>query len=131
MRAPYVLVMTSPLRAALRDRLKTAMRARDRHTAGAIRTLIAALENAEAVRVEATATPVTDSPYVAGAAVGLGASEVPRRVLAPHEERALVAREVADLRQAAQTLATAGRQERSAELLRFAETVERLLEADR
>jgi type VI protein secretion system component VasF len=107
------------------------MRARDRHTAGAIRTLIAALENAEAVRVEATATPVTDSPYVAGAAVGLGASEVPRRVLAPHEERALVAREVADLRQAAQTLATAGRQERSAELLRFAETVERLLEADR
>jgi hypothetical protein len=120
--------MTSPLRAALRDRLKAAMRARDGRTAGAMRTVIAALENAEAVPVKSTGTPVTSSEYVAGTSLGPGSGEFPRRVLSPDEERALVAREVAELRLSSATLAKVGRHKRSAEMLRIAETVEEVLE---
>lgn len=104
------------------------MRARDKRTAGAMRTVIAALENAEAVPVESTGTPVTSSEYVAGTGRGLGVGEAPRRALSPDEERALVAREVAELRLSSETLAKAGRHERSAEVLQMAETVEEVLE---
>jgi hypothetical protein len=90
-----------------------------------MRTVIAALENAEAVGVPANAAPVAISEYVAGATAGLGAGEAPRRVLTPDAERALVEREVADLRSTAATLAAAGQHDRSAELLHAAHTLER------
>lgn len=120
--------MTSPLRAVLRGRLKSAMRARDKRTAGAMRTVIAALENAEAVPLESTGTPVTSSEHIAGTGFGLGVGEASRRALSADEERALVAREVAELRLSSAALAKAGLHERSAEMLRMAETVEEVLE---
>jgi hypothetical protein len=104
------------------------MLARDRHAAAVMRTVIAALENAEAVSASANATPIAMSEHVAGAAAGLGAGEAPRRVLTPEEERALVEREVADLRSTSATLAAAGRHDRSAELLHAAHTLEGILE---
>jgi hypothetical protein len=85
------------------------------------------LDNAEAVPVTPPGS-VAMSEYVAGAAVGLGAGEVPRRVLSSDEERALVAREVADLRSSAATLAGAGRHDRSAKLVGMAAIVEAVLE---
>lgn len=119
--------MTSPLRAALRDRLKSAMRDKDRSTVGGLRSVLAALENAEAVHTVSPATQSTTSEHVAGGAVGVGAGEAPRRTLSPGEERALVEREVAELRLSAATLAVVGQDERSSELIRLAETVEELL----
>ena len=119
--------MTSPLRAALRERLKVAMRARDRQTAEAMRSVLSALDNAEAVPVTPPGS-VAMSEYVAGAPVGLGASEGPRRVLSSDEERALVAREVAELRSSAATLAGAGRYDRSSELVAMAAIVEAVLD---
>jgi hypothetical protein len=120
--------MTSPLRIALRDRLTAAMRLRDRQTAGAMRSVLAALENAEALPVTPHETMVTTSEHVAGGAVGLGVGEVPRRLLSPLDESAVVQREIAELRSASSTLAAAGQHERAAELIQIAETVEEVLE---
>jgi uncharacterized protein len=120
--------MTSPLRTALRSRLKAAMRAGDRQTAGAMRSVLAALENAEAVPGTSQATSLTQSEHVAGAALGLGAAEAPRRVLFAADERALVEREVAELRQSAALFAEAGKDERRLELLEVAAAVEAVLE---
>jgi hypothetical protein len=120
--------MTSPLRAELRNRLKVAMRDRDRQLAGGIRSALAALENAEAVPVDRDGGTTAASEHVAGGAVGVGSGEAPRRQLSDEEERGLVEREVAELRQSAATLAEAGQDERSAELTRIAETVEQLLD---
>jgi hypothetical protein len=103
------------------------MRARDRQTAEALRSVIAALENVEAVPTASHRSPVVMSEHVAGAAVGVGVGEASRLVLSPDDERALVAREVAELRSASATLAEAGRHERSAELAKAADTVEELL----
>jgi hypothetical protein len=95
---------TSPLRRALRDRLTTAMRERDRDLVSALRSTLAALDNAEAVPLRdasGVGRPLTSSEHVAGAAIGVGAAEVERRVLGPGDERAVVADEVAGLREAA------------------------------
>ena len=120
--------MTSPLRTALRDRLKVAMRERDRQLVGGLRSVLAALENAEAVPVEQDGGTVATSEHVAGAAVGVGAGETRRRQLSQEEERGLVEREVAELRESAATLTEVGQDERSAELTRIAGTVEQLLD---
>lgn len=120
--------MTSPLRDALRQRLTEAMRARDRRTVSAMRTVLAALENAEAVPEAPHAGPVASSEHVAGAATGPGAGDAPRRDLSSDDERLVVAREVAELRSSAAALGEAGQRERSAELALAADTVEAVLE---
>lgn len=105
------------------------MRTRDRPTTAVMRSVLATLQNAEAVPVEPTQTLVSLSEHVAGAAGGLGASEAPRRTLLPAEEHSLVEREVAELRLSSAALIEAGRQDKSAELLTAAERVEEVLEA--
>lgn len=70
------------------------MRARDAVAVSALRSAIAALDNAEAVSVGAV--PTTGSEHVAGTAVGLGAAEVPRRELTEGETTAVLEREIAD-----------------------------------
>ena len=121
--------MSSTLRAALRTQLTTAMRARDRPTAGALRSVLAALENAEAVPT-IDELPAVTSEYVAGAAEGLRAGEAPRRLLTPDDERAVVQREVAEL----PVLVSSARRRWTAraqfELAGLATTVEQLLEGD-
>ena len=119
--------MTSLLRVAFRERLTEAMRARDRQTAGAIRSVLAALENAEASPVASPQTTVATSEHVAGGVVGLGAGEGTRRLLSAGDERALVQREVAELRSASATCAAVDQHERAQELVQIAETVEGIL----
>lgn len=114
----------SPTRAALRERLTTAMRAGDRTAVNALRSVIAALDNAEAVPDTETASGSTTSPHVAGAAAGLGAGEQPRRVLTKGDELAVVARETAELRASASTLSAAGQQARADELVRAAALID-------
>src|SRR4051812_46902607 len=82
----------------LRRALPAAMRSRDTIAVSALRSAIAALDNAEAVAVETLAktSAATPSQHVAGAAVGVGAAEVARRELSPADVVAVLEREIAE-----------------------------------
>ena len=71
---------------AIRDRLhralRDAMRARDSIAGSALRSALAALDNAGAVPPD-PAPAVASGPHFAGALAGLGAGEVARRSLIP------------------------------------------------
>lgn len=83
------------VRAALRAGLTTAMKARDRDAVTALRTAIAAIDNAEAVGTD-DQHDVRASRLIAGAATGVASTEVARRDLTPREVRALLRAEIAD-----------------------------------
>jgi uncharacterized protein YqeY len=103
------------------------MKARDQQTVAALRSALAAIDNAEAVEV--TGHPLgpagagggagvpEGAAAVAGAVLGLGAGEVERRSLTAGEMDAIVQREVAERRTAARAYEDAG-QSRYAERLR-------------
>lgn len=86
----------SPLRTRLRSALLEARRARDSTTVSTVRTVLAALENAEAV-------PLASAP-AAGAIEesvrGVGEADAPRRVLTDDEELAILEAEIASLDEA-------------------------------
>ena len=85
--------MTIPLRDRLRAALPTAMKARDTAAVAALRSALAAIENAAAVEAPA---PV-DGPSALGLpAVGLGVTEVARRVLDDAEVERIVRLEVSE-----------------------------------
>lgn len=88
------------LRSALRADLATAMKERRREVVDALRGILAAIDNAEAVA--APEPPEASSgPYVAGAAGGVGSTEVARRALAIDEVRALIRTHLDDVATAA------------------------------
>jgi uncharacterized protein len=120
------------LRTTLRTHLTTALRERDRPLAAALRSAIAALENAEAVAVEAgrptRPEDVAGSEHVAGATSGMAATEAVRRDLSPAEEVAVLAREVAELHEAAATFGAAGAEDRAAEATRAATVLDEVLQ---
>jgi hypothetical protein len=68
---------------------------------------VAAIDNAEAVPL-GDLPKSTSSADIAGAAVGVGATEASRRQLDPATERALVVAEVSSLVEAEQMYAAAG-----------------------
>jgi uncharacterized protein YqeY len=78
------------LRPQLRHALKTAMRSRDTAAVTALRSALAAIDNAEAISSDAPATHIGDGP-IAGAVNGLGGSEAARRELTEPEIIELVA----------------------------------------
>ncbi|RNL65211.1 hypothetical protein EFK50_04400 [Nocardioides marmoriginsengisoli] len=81
----------SELHDTLRTDLTTAMRARDTDRVRVLRTVLAAIANAEA-QPAADAGPVSarTSGPIAGAVSGLGATETDRRDLSEDEVRAIV-----------------------------------------
>lgn len=108
--------MVGSMRERLRAALKVAMKARDAAAVNALRTALAAVDNAEAVAVPATAaTPLVEG-VIAGAAAGVGATEAPRRVLTEDEVAAIVAAEVDERRAAAGDYRDAGQFGRAARL---------------
>ncbi|WP_377322501.1 hypothetical protein ACFJIY_23945 [Pimelobacter simplex] len=86
----------SDLADRLRADLTTALRARDRTRASVLRTVLGAIANAEAVPVPQAAPPLAEG-VIAGAVVGLGAAEAPRRELREDDVRAIVVAERDDL----------------------------------
>lgn len=83
----------------LRDSVTAAMKARDKTALRALRSALAAVENAEAVHApEPTGTV---SRHVAGAVTGLGAADVERRALTLAEAAAIVTAEARTLQVAA------------------------------
>jgi uncharacterized protein YqeY len=133
--------MTRPgdnnLRDRLRQALAVAMKARDRPAVAALRSALAAIDNAEAVdpaqalpgpgaghpdestrepgRPELAATE-PGHPKVAGSVVGVGATEVERRSLSPAQLEGIVRAEIADREAAAADYEGAGQVEQAERL---------------
>lgn len=90
------------MRADLRRDLALAIRERDAVAVSALRTALAAIENAEAVspaasEAEAEAKGPSPGPSpVAGSVLGLGAGEVPRRDLTDADVERILRTEVAE-----------------------------------
>ena len=114
------------IRTRMRRGLLQAMKARDQQAVAALRSTLAAIDNAEAVSVtpgtgtggagQASPAGGEGSP-IAGAVVGLGAAEVERRTLTVQETEAIVRAEVTDREAAARDYERAGRPDH-AEILR-------------
>ncbi|GAB3073108.1 hypothetical protein GCM10027215_09660 [Nocardioides zeae] len=98
-----------------------ALRARDRTAVSALRTTIAAIDNAEALPVD-VAVPSTSGP-VAGAVSGLGATEAVRRDLTSADLAALLTTQVEERRTAADEVERHGRDADAARLRREADVV--------
>jgi len=105
-----------PLRRRLRDALGTAIKERDRVAVGALRSALAAIENAEAVDVADTAENgglSGTSLAIERIPVGAGAAEVARRELSEGDVERIVRGEVAEREVAAITYERAGQGERA------------------
>ena len=82
------------LRDALRRDLASAMKAREPDAVSALRTAIAAIDNAEAVPVPDQQQASTSS-HIAGARAGLGAAETARRPIGSSQQMAILRDQVA------------------------------------
>jgi uncharacterized protein len=91
----------------LRAALGEAMRSRQMHAVAVLRETLSAIDNAEAAEPHATA-PMQQGVF-AGSIAGLGAGEVPRRVLGADEVIAIVEREITERRDAATMYEALGR----------------------
>jgi uncharacterized protein len=119
----------------MRRGLTAAMKARHKRAVATLRSTLAAIDNAEAVdaaaAVDATAGgehPAGDGP-IAGAALGVGAAEVERRVLTAAETEAIVRREVAERQHAAHAYERAGHAQPAERLRAEAELLTTYLDA--
>lgn len=83
------------IRATMRRDLVVALKARSADSASALRTALAAIDNAEAVDTDAATAFHHDGP-TAGATVGLGSSEVARRVLTVADVHSVVGAVIAE-----------------------------------
>ena len=111
----------------LRDALKAALRARQTDVVTVVRETLAAIDNAEAADLSA-APPVQDG-VIAGGVAGLGAGEVPRRVLNADAVTAIVEREIEERREAAATYSAAGRHDEATRLSQQADVLAALITA--
>jgi uncharacterized protein len=116
----------SGVRARLRVALTDALKARDSLAISALRSAIAAIDNAETVDAPDALAPGGGSPHVAGAVSGLGAAEVPRRPLTEAEMDAIVGNAVVERRQAALGYEHDGDQDRASRLYAEAAVLRRV-----
>jgi uncharacterized protein len=103
------------LRTPLRRQLSAAVQEHHRPAVSALRSALAALDNAEAVRPGEDFQPEV-SQHIAGGVAGVGAAEVERRVLDVESQRALVRAEIESSLTAAMTYQQHGQRTRAAEL---------------
>ena len=103
------------LRTPLRRQLSAAVREHHRPAVSALRSALAALDKAEAVRPGEDFQPEV-SQHIAGGVAGVGAADVERRVLDVESQRALVRAEIESSLTAAMTYQQHGQRTRAAEL---------------
>ncbi|WP_307172818.1 hypothetical protein [Streptomyces sp. B3I7] len=101
------------------------MRARDKAAVSALRATLAALDNAEAVPLDATDA---HGPAIEQSPTGAGATEAPRRELGEHETVAIVRAEAAERLEAAAQLTSPTHAPRATRLRTEAEILLRLLD---
>ncbi len=97
------------MRARMRRDLSAALKARDDVAVAALRSAIAAIDNAEAVDVSAAGPQTTSSEHVAGAAAGAGSTDVPRLALDAAAVKAIIRTQIEERRQAADQYEQLGR----------------------
>ena len=119
---------TIPLRQRLRDALTTAIKSRDRVAVSALRSTLAAIDNAEAVDRPSSADRNLAIEMIP---TGAGAAEVARRILTESQVEQIVRAELADRRTAADTYDQAGQQEHAERLRNEISAVSRHLESQR
>lgn len=110
------------LRTALRHGLITALKARDTDALAALRTAIAAIDNAQAVSASAPA-PAVASAHVAGACSGPGSTEAARRQLGRGELSDILRAQVAEHTREADRYDALGQAEAAERLRRQARTL--------
>jgi hypothetical protein len=113
------------LRERLRRHLRDALRARDAVAAGALRSAIAAIDNAEAVP-DGPGGWVSTNPM---GATGLGATEVVRRELSTEEIRRIVLAEAADRHAAAAQYERLGQIDAAARMRSSADLLSAIVDA--
>ncbi|MDT0331841.1 GatB/YqeY domain-containing protein [Nocardiopsis lambiniae] len=111
------------LRSMMRTDLVAAMKAREPETVSALRTAIAAIENAEAITAPAHTDGGASSEHVAGTRVGVGSTEVERRTLSAEEVRSLLRAQITDRVAEADRYDAHGRHEAADRLRREADTL--------
>ena len=111
-------------RAALRHGLVTALKARDTDALAALRTTIAAIDNAEAVPVPVpdTSRPAT-SVHIAGSRSGPGSAEAARRQLSASELRDILRAQITEHTREADRYDALGRADAAERLRRQARTL--------
>ena len=107
----------SALGEKLRRALHDALRARDAIAVSALRSALAAIDNAGAVPVGPVPVMGAGSEHFAGTAEGVGAGEAARRRLSDAEIAQIVRAEIADRQAAARAYAEAGQADRADRLL--------------
>ncbi|MCX5046209.1 GatB/YqeY domain-containing protein [Aldersonia sp. NBC_00410] len=115
----------SELRGRLRTALRAAMKERDRPAASALRSALAAIDNAESVDV-ADARP---AGAIEDSAAGLGAAEAARRHLDAEQIAAIVRTEITERHDAAEEYDRLGRGDRAGELRREAQALSSQLDS--
>jgi len=139
----------STVRSRLQDALRAAMKERDAAAMSALRSALAAIDNAAAVPASRqgpgaplseaalseagpSAAPLSEAAPsenvpIAGGVAGLGGAEVARRAVTEKEAAAIAAAEAADRRAAARDYRAAGRADRADRLLSEAGAIESAL----
>lgn len=118
------------MRTRLRRDLTAAIKNRDRVTVAAVRSALAAIENAEAPPTEDSGPHPAQSEHLAGSAAGHGAAEVTPRDLTEADLHAIVESEVLERAVAAQEYERLGRDDLAQRLRSEAEVLGRYLPAD-
>ena len=116
------------LRDRMRGALPGAMRARDGVAVAALRSALAAIDNAEAVDPGLAPQPADGHEHLAGTVVGVGTTEAPRRALTDTEVAAIVRMEVDDRRSAAADYERRSRGDQAERLRREADVLDAQLE---
>lgn len=97
------------MRTSLRRDLTAALKARDRVAVAALRSALAAIENAEAVPANHASLSNAEGEHIARGAVGVGAAEADRLHLSDTDLHAIVATEVQERSATASEYEQAGR----------------------
>jgi uncharacterized protein YqeY len=118
------------IRDRLRQDLATAIKGRDRTAIAALRTTLAAIENAEAVEVGPSAGLPTGGQHIAGASEGVGSSDVPRHLLSGGEVAAVIRGQVDERHESAAQYEQLGQNATAEELRREAAVLTRYLAED-
>jgi uncharacterized protein len=108
------------MRSRLRHDLRIALKARDRVAVAALRSAIAAIENAEAVESVSSPSRETSSEHIAGATVGVGSSDVARQELSDADVAAIIREQIEERFRAADEYEQLGRRDAADRLRREA-----------
>jgi uncharacterized protein len=119
----------SPLRQRLERALRQALSIRDKISASALRSALAAIDNAGSVPPAPAPPAGSGSTHIAGAAAGLGVGESERRSLSEGEIDDIVRAEITERRAAARDYEQAGHTDRAGRLRREARVLESVIAA--